>query len=174
MFQSERLGFRTWEESDTEGLFSLVSNPEVMRYFPSPQNKQYAIDFITRMNIQYTEFGYCYFAVDELESQNFTGFIGLSNQTYKADFNPSVDIGWRLLLEFWGKGFATEGAKRCLQYANEELNLAQIVSVAPVINQPSISVMEKTGMIKVKEFEHSLLAGSPELEKCVLYFIKVN
>ena len=174
LFESDRLGFRIWEKSDAEGLFQMNSNPQIMRFFPSLQTRTDAADFISRMNIQYQEFGYCYFAVDELKSKNFVGFIGLSNQTFKANFNPSVDIGWRLLSEFWGIGYATEGAKRCLVFAKEQLSLSKIVSVAPIINLPSISVMNKIGMKKVLEFEHPLLNDSPELKKCLLYYIKVN
>ncbi|CAM1343697.1 GNAT family N-acetyltransferase [Tenacibaculum amylolyticum] len=172
IFTSERLGFRNWKESDLDVLYNLNSDPTVMQYFPAIQTKQQSLDFINRMQAQFSEKEFCYFAVEILESNELIGFIGLSEQIYEADFNPSVDIGWRLLPSSWGKGYATEGAKRCLTYAFEDLNLNEIVSVAPEINIPSITVMQKIGMIKEKSFAHPLLEDYPDLQKCVLYKIK--
>ena len=72
--------------------------------------------------------------------------IGLSEQSYEAPFTPCVDIGWRLKPTFWHMGLATEGAKRCLKYGFQDIQLSKIFSVAPVINTPSIHVMKKIGM----------------------------
>jgi len=143
-----------------------------MQYFPSKPTLKETEHFINRMQELYKEEGFCYFAVDIIETKEFIGFIGLSKQTYDIDFNPSIDIGWRLHPDFWGKGFATEGAKACLKFAFHQLKIKEILSVAPKINIPSIGVMEKIGMEKVKEFKHPFLKGSPELETCVLYQIK--
>jgi len=169
IFTSERLSFRNWKKSDIEALFNINSNDKVMRYFPSKPTMEATEAFIQRMQQMYAEEKFCYFAVETLDTNQFIGFIGLAKQTYEADFNPSIDIGWRLHPNFWGKGFATEGAKACLQYAFNELTIKKIVSVAPKINTPSISVMKKIGMQKVNDFKHPLLKDFPKLEDCVLY-----
>ena len=171
IFTSERLGFRNWTTADSDLLFVLNSNEEVMRFFPSTQTKEQCLDFILHMQYQFQKNNFCYFAVEVLESKEFIGFIGLCEQTYEADFNPSVDIGWRILPDFWGKGYAIEGAKKVLEYGFTEANLNQIVSVAPLVNFPSISVMKKIGMSKVKTFKHPLLKDFPNLEVCVLCLI---
>lgn len=172
LFTSERLGFRNWKTTDVDALFELNSNEEVMRYFPSTQTKIQAEAFIKRMQEQFSKNNFCYFAVEVLESNEFIGFVGLSEQTYEIDFNPSIDIGWRLHPKHWGKGYATEGAKTCLQYAFNNLKIKEIVSIAPTINIPSITVMKRIGMKKAKEFVHPLLKEYPKLETCVLYTIK--
>ncbi|CAL2103248.1 GNAT family N-acetyltransferase [Tenacibaculum sp. 190130A14a] len=172
LFTSDRLGFRNWKTSDIDELFELNSNEEVMRYFPSTQTKNQAKAFIQRMREQFDKNNFCYFAVETIETKEFIGFIGLSEQTYEIDFNPSIDIGWRLHPRHWGKGYATEGAKACLKHAFKTLKIKEIVSVAPAINIPSITVMEKIGMTKTKEFTHPLLKEFPKLENCVLYEIK--
>ncbi|AUC15144.1 GNAT family N-acetyltransferase [Tenacibaculum sp. SZ-18] len=169
IFTSERLGFRKWELEDVETLHELNSNEKVMQYFPSIQTKNQSVAFIERMRKQFEQNMYCYFAVEIIESKEFIGFIGISEQTYETDFNPSVDIGWRVLPKYWGKGYATEGAKQCLYYAFNIIKLKKIVSVAPVVNTPSITVMKKIGMQKVKSFHHPLLKDFPKLEECVLY-----
>ncbi len=67
---------------------------------------------------------------------------------------------------------ATEGAKRCITYGFSELGIKKIVAVAPKINEPSIHVMKKIGMRKVKEFQHPSIATHSKLQPCVLYIIE--
>lgn len=172
LFTSDRLGFRNWKTSDIAKMHEISSDPEVMRHFPSTQSEKYTADFIQRMQTAFDQNRLCYFAVETLENEEFIGFIGCCTQTYEIDFNPSVDIGWRLHKRFWGKGYATEGAKASLDYAFNVLKLRKIVAVATKGNTPSISVMKKIGMKKVKDFEHPLLLDYPEYKECVLYEIQ--
>ena len=171
LFKSKRLGFRNWQAADIAKMAAINTDSEVMMFFPSTQSTEGTMKFISRMKKQYTEKGYCYFAVDRLEDHEFIGFIGLSEPIYEADFTPCVDIGWRLARKFWSMGYATEGAKKCLAYGFEKLSLKKVVSTAPVINKPSIQVMQKIGMNKVKYFDHPLLPDNKRLRACVLYEI---
>lgn len=173
-FKSERLGFRNWTEDDIPKMIAISGDSEVMRFFPAVATPEQTSDFIQRLTTLFNEKGYCYFAVDELESGNFIGFIGLYDQNYEAPFTPCTDIGWRLDKRFWGKGYATEGAKRCLEYAFAVLNLDAVLSTAPKINEPSIHIMEKIGMVKQMEFKHPRLKEHPHLETCVCYQINQN
>ncbi|CAM1368445.1 GNAT family N-acetyltransferase [Tenacibaculum xiamenense] len=174
LFKSKRLGFRNWKESDKPKMGMINSDPKVMEYFPKIPTQQETNQHIDRMRTQFSENGYCYFAVDKLENGEFIGFIGIAEQTFESDFTPCVDIGWRLARTEWGQGFATEGAKRCLEYAFNEIGLRNIKSICPEINDKSESVMKKIGMKKTKSFYHPLLSEYKELQKCVLYEINNN
>ncbi len=79
------------------------------------------------MKDSYDVKGYCYFAVDNLENNEFIGFIGFAYQNYETDFTPNVDIGWRLKSSACNKGFASEGAKRSLEYGFNNLGLIKII-----------------------------------------------
>ena len=171
LFKSDRLGFRNWLASDQEKLAVINADMEVMEFFPSTRSVTETKIFIERMRKQYGDKGYCYFAVDVLEDGEFIGFIGLSEQNFDADFTPCIDIGWRLAKTAWNKGYATEGAKRCLEYGFEALHLDNIYSIAPVANIKSQQVMKKIGMRKVKTFDHPQLLDNARLRKCVLYVI---
>ena len=172
LFKSDRLGFRNWLASDIEKLAAINADKEVMEFFPSTRTLPETNTFIKRMQKQYGDKGYCYFAVDNLEYDTFIGFIGLSEQNFAADFTPCIDIGWRLAKTAWNKGYATEGAKRCLEYGFEALHLDKIYSIAPVANLKSQQVMKKIGMHKVKAFDHPQLLDNARLRKCVLYVIE--
>ena len=169
IFTSDRLGFRNWELADIDKMHEINSDAGVMEFFPDVLTKEQTSDFVLRMKKQFVAKGFCYFAVDKLENYEFIGFIGLSEQTYKADFTPCVDIGWRIKRSEWNKGFATEGAKRCLEYALNYMKLEYIYSIAPKINVKSEYIMTKIGMEKLYEFEHPLLINNEKLRTCVLY-----
>ncbi|MGB0863715.1 MAG: GNAT family N-acetyltransferase [Saprospiraceae bacterium] len=172
IFTSERLGFRNWVAADIPKMVKINASQEVMQHFPSTATAQQTADFIKRMQIQYTEKGYCYFAVDRLSDGNFIGFIGLSYQTFEADFTPCVDVGWRLDSAYWGNGYATEGARASLKYGFDFLKIKNIKALCPVVNLPSENVMKKIGMQKLNHFKHSKLGDFPVLEECVLYEIE--
>jgi len=169
IFTSERLGFRNWNLTDIDKMYEINSDEKVMEFFPSIQPKEQTTEFVERMKKQYEEKGFCYFAVEILGDNQFIGFIGLSEQTYKAEFTPCIDIGWRINSNEWNKGFATEGAKKCLEYAFKELKLENVYSIAPKINTKSEHIMKKIGLKKQYEFEHSLLKNNDRLKTCVLY-----
>lgn len=171
LFTSERLGFRNWTESDIPLMAAINSNPNVMEFFPSVQDSEQTQRFIKRMQGQFEEKDYCYFAVDALETDTFIGFIGLSDKDFESDFTPAVDIGWRLSEAHWKKGYATEGALACLNYSFKKLQLEKIIATTPAINLKSEEVMKKIGMKKVKNFDHPLLLDDERLKDCLLYEI---
>jgi RimJ/RimL family protein N-acetyltransferase len=172
LFKSERLGFRNWKAADIPLMIKISGDPEVMKNFPAIATPEQTTDFIIRMQKMYSSKGFCYFAVDCLHNNNFIGFIGLCYQEYDVPFSPFIDIGWRLGKEYWGKGFATEGAKKCLEYAFSELSLKDIKSTAPLANIDSINVMNKIGMTKLLEFKHPKLLNNKRLVDCICYEIK--
>ena len=169
LFTSARLGFRTWDKADLEPMTAINTDHAVMEFFPDVQNEVQTAGFITQMQTQWAERGYCYYAVDELTTGNLIGFIGLSYKAFEADFTPCVDIGWRLATAYWHKGYATEGAKRCIAYGTEVLGLTEIYAIAPAINTRSVAVMIKAGMHLYSNFAHPLLADHPHLQPCVAY-----
>src|SRR5947207_3093976 len=117
VFQSGRLGFRNWLTEDIKIMAEINADKKVMEFFANTQSKKQTIEFVERMQNQFSKKGFCYFAVDKFENNEFIGFIGLSEQTFEADFTPCIDIGWRLKRSEWNKGYATEGAKQCLDFA---------------------------------------------------------
>ena len=169
LFTSERLGFRAWNTSDIPLMAAINADPAVMEFFPAIQSLQQTEAFIERVHQSITANGFGYFAVDRLDTGAFIGFIGLMEKTFEAAFTPCIDIGWRLSRQHWNNGFATEGAKRCLDYAFNDLHLLKVYCMAPVINKKSEAVMQKIGMRKAGHFNHPLLKGDARLEDCVLY-----
>ncbi len=173
IFTSERLGLRNWQINDLNEFAKLNADPLVMEHFPSTLSREETAQFIDRLINHFDKWGYNYFAVEDLRFGELLGFIGLARQEYEAPFTPCTDIGWRLKQSAWGKGFATEGAQRCLLYAKENLGLNTIYSVCTSTNKPSEKVMQKIGMAFQGEFKHSRLKDYPRLETCYYYKIEL-
>ena len=174
IFKSERLGFRNWRNEDLEEFAILNSEEEVMKHFPKILSKKEVEKFIEKLRNHFAKNGYTYYATEILETKEFIGMIGLAFQEYKTNFTPAIDIGWRLKRNAWGKGYATEGAKRCLEYAFNELEINKIISVCTIKNKKSENVMRKIGMTKRGEFNHPELINHPEYENHLCYEISKN
>ncbi len=174
LFESKRLGFRNWSIDDLTEFAEMNSDPEVMEYFPKPLTTKESEDFIERLQKHYLERGHNYFAVEILETGEWIGFIGLAYQKYKTEFSPGTDIGWRLKRSAWGRGYATEGARRCLDFAFNDLNLERVFSTFTKRNLKSENVMIKLGMTRMGVFRHPNLSDYPEYEECTWYQIEKN
>jgi len=172
-FKSQRLGFRQWLDSDIEPFVELNQDPRVMEFFPKTQSREETITMIERVKNQIDQIDYGWFAVDELSTGLFIGFIGISHPRFESYFTPCLEIGWRLHADFWGKGYATEGAEACLKYAFEKLEESTVYSFTAISNTRSERVMIKLGMKKEGEFDHPQLLEHP-LSKHVLYVIHKN
>jgi RimJ/RimL family protein N-acetyltransferase len=171
IFTSARLGFRSWTNIDLPEFAALNADVEVMEHFPKPLTESETADFIRRLQNHFTQHRHCYFATEVLDSGEFIGFIGLAFQSYETDFTPAVDVGWRLKKSAWGKGYATEGAKRCLEFGFDQLKLERIISTCTIQNLRSEHVMKKIGMKKRGNFNHPNLKDQPNFEKCICYEI---
>jgi len=171
LFQSDRLGFRFFSDMDSDTFYKINSNKEVMRYFPSVLTWEQSDSLMIKINYHIEKHGFGFYAVDHLQDKKFIGFIGLKNTAFEAEFTPCVEIGWRLDAEYWNQGLATEGAKRCLDLAFNDLGLDEIYSFTSIINKTSERIMQKIGMIKIEEFDHPALGKDHALQAHCLYKI---
>jgi 3-dehydroquinate dehydratase/shikimate dehydrogenase len=174
--ESERLILREWNETDIEPFASLNCDPDVMQYFPKPLTTEESKQFIIKSNSILQEKSFGLWAAEIKSSSEFIGFIGLAVPTFEAPFTPCIEIGWRLAKKFWSQGYATEGARRVLQYAFDDLHLNEVVSFTSELNRPSIRVMERIGMKRDpnEDFYHPRVEKGHRLEKHVLYRLKKN
>lgn len=167
--ETTRLILRDWQEEDIPHFARLNSDDKVMEYFLKKLSYQEMIDLYQMIQEEFMRYGFGAYAVEEKGSGVFIGFAGLHNVTFEADFTPAIEILWRLLPEFWGKGYATEAAIACLNYAKDELKLKEIVSFTSLPNKRSEHVMQKIGMTRIKEFDHPLVDPNHPLCRHILY-----
>jgi ribosomal-protein-alanine N-acetyltransferase len=170
--ETERLILRQWKREDFLVFQQLNSDPIVMEYFPSVLSKVESNVLAQKIYDLIESKGWGLWAVEEKKSGDFIGCVGLYEPSLDLPFSPCVEISWRLLKKYWGKGYATEAAKKALVYAFEELNLDEVVSFTAHINHRSEAVMQRLSMKKLdKTFEHPALPMSHRLRKHLLYTI---
>jgi len=172
LFSSDRIEFTAWRQDDLKDLMMLCADEQVMRYFPSPLDRDGTQALLDRLQQHYDDYGYTYYRLLSRESGEFLGFCGMLYQSGHVVLDDNTDIGWRLMAHTWRQGLATEAARRCLQVAaDHDLGLIDAVTVKD--NLGSLAVMKKIGMYFVKEFHHPKLEGSG-LNPCLLYQIQLS
>ncbi len=149
-----RLLLRAMTPDDAEAFFRFNSHPEVMRYTGEPPMA--SIDAAREAIEHYPDWddpGYGRWGC-VLRSEGSTaapiGFCGLKYLPETGE----VDIGYRLLPEYWGQGLATEAARATLDYGFSTLRLSEIVAMVLPANASSIRVLEKLGMVRADDITY--------------------
>ena len=145
--QTERLEFRLLERDDFNTWLKLFQDGNVAEFLgfgniPTPekqceewfrlQEKRYSKD-LGGMNV-----------LIEKESGNFVGQCGLLVQ--EVDDKKELEIGYSILSEFRNKGFASEAAQKCRDFAFENDFSESLISIIHVNNISSQKVALKNGM----------------------------
>jgi RimJ/RimL family protein N-acetyltransferase len=140
--ETDRLVLRMWREDDFEPYAKICADPEVMRYLGgNPMSRLEAWRHMGYLVGHWHLRGYGHFAVEEKASGRFVGRLGVQN----PEGWPGFEIGWTLGRESWGRGFATEGARRVLEYSFAELDQPHVISLIHPDNRASIRVAERLG-----------------------------
>jgi RimJ/RimL family protein N-acetyltransferase len=140
--ETERLVLRLWREDDFEAYAELCADADVMRFLGGrPFDRTEAWRHLAMMIGHWQLRGYGLWAVEEKASGRLAGRIGFLNP---AGW-PGFELGWTLKREFWSKGYATEGARRALEYAFNELDKPHVISLIHADNHASIRVAERLG-----------------------------
>ena len=109
------------------------------------------------LNRLIAENGFSFSALQRKEDGALIGICGLHRGGLAPLFpEETVEIGWRLLPDYWGKGYVSEAARACLAHGFEAQGLDEIVAFAVHDNYRSLAVMERIGMRHAaqRDFEH--------------------
>jgi RimJ/RimL family protein N-acetyltransferase len=169
--ETPRLRLRPWRDADREPFAAMSADSDVMRYFPATMTRLESDAMVDKILTGFERRGFGWWAVEIPGRAPFAGFIGLSTPSFEAPFVPCVEVGWRLAREHWGRGYATEGARACLDFAFGVLHLAEVVAFTARDNVRSRRVMETLGMTHdaADDFDHPMIAPGHPLRPHLLY-----
>lgn len=141
--ETERLRLRMFRETDLDAHAAMSADPEVMRYLGTgnPLTRAEAWRQMAMFLGHWQLRGYGVWAVEERASGALVGRIGL----FYPDGWPGLECVWTLARGAWGKGYATEGARRALEYAFTALGQPRVISLIRPGNAASIRVAERIG-----------------------------
>ena len=161
---------RQWREDDIAPFVNMNKDPQVMEYFPEVYSAQKTRSSVARVSDTIDKNGWGFWAAERRDSGEFIGFIGINPLEKGFPFAPCVEIGWRLAVEHWQHGFATEGALAAMAYGFEQAKLDEIVAMTAVANFRSEKVMQKLGMHNAQQnFMHPNVTIGHPLSEHVLY-----
>jgi RimJ/RimL family protein N-acetyltransferase len=153
-----RLVLRTWRDADLELFARLAADVEVMRYSVKHLTRAESESEFNCVREHWAQNGFGLWAVEVPGVHAFIGFVGLNrlSRCPGQRFTPCVEIGWRLFREYWGFGYATEGAAVALEDARGTVNIGEVVAFTAAKNLRSRRVMERIGMIydAAEDFEY--------------------
>jgi RimJ/RimL family protein N-acetyltransferase len=169
--ETERLVLRPLAEADVPWLIEMDTDPDVMRYVtatPTEPDPEQCRAWVRGLSAKYGAEGggrYGFFAGVEKASGEAIGWLVLRPAPdYK--FAESVgfrtgelELGYRLRRRFWGRGYATEGARALVRVGFADPTVRAVAAVALAANRASTRVMEKCGLTYEREWA---LPGFPD------------
>ncbi|MBT5177102.1 MAG: GNAT family N-acetyltransferase [Nitrosomonadales bacterium] len=171
VLESERLGLRNLELDDNKELFKILSDQETMQFYPKPYTLEETENWIHKSMKSYQENGFGLWAVILKKGEHFIGQCGITLQNIDGENVP--EIGYHINKNYWKRGFASEGSKKCLKHGFIDLGLKEIFIHTFVKNIPSMRVAEKVGMKKRKEYDKEV-GQSKKIWRHVIYSLKRN
>lgn len=136
-----RLTLRSWTPEDAGALFSILQQPDILRYYPNPTPPPMdkVERYIARHLKHWQERGCGHWAAVARAEQELIGWAGL-------EFLPETgetEVAYLLSKPFWGRGLATEAARAAVQFGFDQAGLESIIGLTHPENIASQRVLQK-------------------------------
>jgi len=144
ILETERLALRELTADDAPFVLALVDSPAFLENIGDRgvRDLDGARTYVAGVRASYAKNGFGLWRVAVKAGDEPVGLCGL----VKRDSLPLPDVGYALLQQFWGQGFATEAAAAALDHGLRRLGLPAIAAIAKPANRSSIAVLKKIGM----------------------------
>lgn len=147
ILDTERLSLREFTPLDAPFLLRLINEPGWLRNINDPGVRSVAevLPWAEgRLFKAYRELGHGFWAVQRRSDGELVGMCGL----FKRAALPEPDLGYELLAEHEGQGYALEAARACVAHARERLGWATLMAITAVENARSVGLLGKLGFVE--------------------------
>lgn len=144
---TDRLYLAPFAPEHAKGLYALNSDPEVMQYLGAPQSMKEIKKSIDSVTSRWGKLGYAWWTILLKDTDTVIGAACLQNLAHDKD--APLEMGWRLLPKFQGKGYATEAGKAAMGFGFDVVGVDYLCAVANPENMASQKVMQRLGMTYV-------------------------
>jgi RimJ/RimL family protein N-acetyltransferase len=145
---ADRLAFREMTDADLANMAALLGDPQVMRFYPRPKSRDEAQRWIDWNKANYAEHGYGLWII-ETTAGEFVGDCGLTWQAVNG--RRELEVGYHVRGDLQRRGYATEAAAACRNFARDVLNAPHLVAIVHPDNAASRRVAEKIGLTLEEE-----------------------
>lgn len=146
ILETERLYLRKMNQKDFPSLVKILQDEETMYAYEGAFSDEEVQEWLDRQISRYQQWGFGLWAVVFKETEEMIGQCGLTMQPWKDQ--EVLEIGYLFQRIHWHKGYATEAAKACKQYAFEKLHAKEVCSIIRDTNIASQKVALRNGMEK--------------------------
>jgi [ribosomal protein S5]-alanine N-acetyltransferase len=148
--ETERLILRLYTDFDREDLIKLFTDEAVMKHVDTGVFSQEKAEEIWLKLIEkfYPQGITTIYAVDDKTDGHYIGHAAIRPRPIRED---EWEISYILKSAEWGKGYATELARKLVEIGFDELNLPALYATVDTDNFASIHVLEKTGMRHLRD-----------------------
>ncbi len=141
--ETSRLVLRVPHVDDLDPWTALMTDPEAARFIGGVMPRAMTWRAIMTMIGAWHSQGFAMFSVFEKASGCWVGRVG----PWMPEGWPGPEIGWAILREHWGRGYATEAAEAATTWAFDHLDWAEVIhSIAPG-NLASQQVARRLGSV---------------------------
>ena len=144
-FETERLYIKPTSIQDAELIYEIMNTPKFMKYVGDRKiNSIKSAKKYIETNIipQLQSLGYSNYSIITKKNKTKVGTCGL----YDRDGVDGIDIGFGLLPQYEGLGYAYEAANRLMKAAFEDFGLGGIKAITSKDNTSSQRLLEKLGL----------------------------
>jgi RimJ/RimL family protein N-acetyltransferase len=140
--QSDRLGFRPWEEADFPLAMALWGDPDVTRLIGGPFTPAQVRERLAREIATMRAHAVQYWPIFLRATGEHVGCCGL--RPYRPE-EGILEIGVHLRKAFWGHGYAAEAARTVMRHAFDALRAPALFAGHNPANTASRRVLEALG-----------------------------
>ncbi|MBV9720144.1 MAG: GNAT family N-acetyltransferase [Candidatus Eremiobacteraeota bacterium] len=160
--ETPRLRLRAHRRDDLAPCLALWSDPEVTRFIGQVSSEQQTWARLLTNVGHWALMGFGYWVMELPSSNRFVGEVGFAD--FHRDIADSMrgvpELGFALTPEFHGHGYATEGARAVLNWADTNLDADRTVCLINERNSASVRVAAKIGY---RVFDRAIVKGEPTL-----------
>jgi RimJ/RimL family protein N-acetyltransferase len=142
--ESKRISLRWISEEDVDALFTIFSNPEVMRYWSTTPlgDRDAAVKLLEGIHDGFRRRTLLKWGIARRSDNALIGTVTLFNLDFT---HRRAEVGYCLGRDHWGNGYMREALNAVLRYAFEELDLHRIEADVDPRNKNSIRSLERLG-----------------------------
>ncbi len=154
--RTERLVLRQLCASDAERVFAMRSDPEVMRHVNRPMatSVEDARALIELINARYDAQEAVHWAITRKGEGAFLGLIGFWRLVKEHHY---AELGYTLMREAWGQGYASEAIATVVDFGFGSLGFHKVEAITRPANTASMRVLEKNGFVREGYFRENIL-----------------
>jgi RimJ/RimL family protein N-acetyltransferase len=153
LIETQRLLLRPIELGDLDEFVALHADPEVTEFI-RPLDRDAAEERLRRNEDEWLERGHGLLAVLERENGSFLGRCGLKHWPQFEE----TELGWALRRDAWGRGYATEAGRACIEWGFSEFDMPYLTAMIGPRNIRSVRVAERLGLAPLRD---DALLGDP-------------